>query len=76
MGLTRAYRGGFEGRPGWWFSFDFNPELIAALKERIPATQRTWNEDRKEWWVAEACEPVLLGLIPAFEAYLKQGSLW
>lgn len=74
MSLTQAYRGGYEGRPGWWLHFSYDEELVERFKT-IPASQRTWDEEKKRWWVAEEAVQAALRILPSLEAHLRQGSL-
>lgn len=76
MGLTEAHRGGFQGRAGWWIRFDYDEELIERLKEKVPASLRSWDEDKKRWWVSLEAEDTLLKLMPGLEAYRSQGALF
>ena len=75
--LTEAYRGGDESRrAGWRIAFSYDVDTIAALKALIPAADRTWDEERKYWWVEESYEDVLLKLFPGFAAHLNQRTLF
>lgn len=74
MSLEQAYRGGYNGRPGWWLHLGYDEALVERLKT-IPASQRTWDEDKKRWWVADEAVDAALKIVPALEAHLRQGSL-
>lgn len=76
MSLRQAYRGGLEGKAGWWLHFDYDEELIAKLKSSIPATHRAWHEGKSRWWVSEEVEAEVLKLLPSLEAYLRQPTLF
>jgi hypothetical protein len=76
MRLQQAYRGGFGGLPGWWLHLVYDEEGVERLKAAIPASQRTWDEERKRWWIAESATEAALKVVPALEAHLKQGSLF
>lgn len=74
--ITSAYRAGSaDQRPGWRVAFTYDPDTIAALKNIVPARDREWHAEQKEWWVAESFEGTLTRLLPGFEAYLAQGQL-
>ena len=70
--LTSAWRGGFDGRSGWWFSFEYEPDKVEKLKAAVPHTARSWDSLRKAWWVALEYEQTILALWPEFEAYKSQ----
>ena len=71
------HRGGSnDGLPGYIISFDYDPDVIKELKERIPNTMREWRPDDKTWWVSENCERVINALFPGFlEAVVAQKYL-
>lgn len=75
MKLEQAYRGGFNGVPGWWLHLTFDEAGVERLKAEIPARQRTWDEEKKRWWVADEAVDKALRIVPSLEAHLKQGSL-
>lgn len=75
MNLQQAYRGGYEGRPGWWLHLTFDADGVERLKATVPASQRTWDEEKKRWWVAESATDAVLKVVPSLEAHLRQGSL-
>ena len=75
MNLQQAYRGGHEGQPGWWLHLSYDEDGIERLKATIPAHRRTWDEEKKRWWVDEGCTQQLLTVVPSLEAHLRQGSL-
>lgn len=72
-----AFRGGDrDERPGWWFGFAYDVDVVDRLKVRVPARERTWDGAAKLWWVADAYEETIREMFGAsFEAYLQQGSL-
>ena len=72
--LQKAYRGGYSGRPGWWVHFAYSEASVEAIKG-IAASERTWDEVEKRWWVSLEAEDKLLKLAPALEAYKLQGAL-
>ena len=73
--LSQAYKGGYDGKPGYWLHFHYDEELIERLKQIVPASERTWDEDNKRWWVSEdACERVL-AILPQLETFMKQPEL-
>ena len=73
--IKAAYRGGYDGRPGWWLALDYNADRIEDLKAAIPAKGRTWDQERQEWWVDIEWELELLRVLPSLEAFKAQGSL-
>ncbi|HEX5326196.1 MAG TPA: hypothetical protein VFW75_05975 [Acetobacteraceae bacterium] len=75
MALTGAYRGGYEGRPGWWISTGYVREEVEALKQAVPHTERAWDPDAKRWWIAIEYEGTILQIWPAFAAYQAQAPL-
>jgi hypothetical protein len=72
--LTGAYRAGHpSGRyPGWAISFEFNEDVIAALKTAVPSLDRSYDPETHEWWIDEKYEEALVLLFPNFEGYLHQ----
>lgn len=77
MSITGAYRAGDSNgvRAGWRITFDYDEELIERIKT-IPASQREWNPDGRFWWVAVEHEQELCTLLPGFELYLHQGTMF
>ena len=75
MKIHQAYRGGHNGRAGWWLHIEYDPEGVERLKSTIPASKRTWDEERKQWWIALECEDLAVKVVPGLEAYRRQGSL-
>ena len=76
MRLMEAYRGGFNGAPGWWLSLSFDLDGIERLKAEIPASLRTWDEEKKRWWVSDGAVAAALRIVPSLEAYMRQGALF
>lgn len=74
MSLHQAYRGGHEGRPGWWLHFDYDPDLIEKIK-KLHAESRAWDEVHKRWWIREGVAEQVAVFIKGFEVYLRQQSL-
>lgn len=74
MSLQQAYRGGYEGRPGWWLVLTFDADLVERLKT-IPARERTWDDEKKRWWVSDDAVDAALCIVRGLEAHLRQGSL-
>lgn len=75
IALKEAWKGGHEGRPGYWLRFPFNAEAIEVLKGLVPyrdsqGVARHWNEPNKRWWVAEDHVKVLLPICPNLEAVI------
>ena len=75
MKLEQAYRGGFDGRPGWWLHLNYDQDGIEKLKGAIPSALRTWDGGKKRWWCADEALDWLLKIVPALEAHPRQGSL-
>jgi hypothetical protein len=73
--LLQAYRGGHNGRPGWWIHIEYDEAVVEALKDAVPAYDRAWDEAEKRWWVALEAEAEALRVVPSLEAYRAQGSL-
>ncbi len=70
-----------DGRDGkLFFSFSYNPGLIAALKTSVPATDRAWDAQGKVWVVTpgygqtlqDLCEQYL-GVRPSLPPQLTTG---
>ena len=74
--LTSAWRGGYEGRAGWWFSFQYDADKVEELKAAIPHIDRTWDSYRKLWWAAIEYEDTLFNLWPEFESYKSQLAMF
>ena len=73
--IDHAYRGGHEGLAGWWIGLAYSPQNVERIKSLIPWRDRSWSEDKKEWWIAIEYQDVFAAAFPAFEAYLTQGAL-
>jgi hypothetical protein len=50
----------------WAMTFDYDREMIEALKERIDYRQRRWNADAKQWWFTEDAVRHILFLAEQF----------
>ena len=75
--IETCYRGGdAQQRPGWWIGFAYDEDTIAALKAAVPASERTWDQDRRLWWIAEAYGDAALRVLPGLAAYLHQPALF
>lgn len=76
--LTGAYRAGHPvtKQAGWTITFEYDEDVIVALKAAVPMHERSWNPDKEEWFVAEPHENDVLRIFPAFESYLHQLSLF
>lgn len=74
--LTGAYRGGYEGEPGWYLSAGYDRDQVEALKQAVPHTARSWNPDTKQWWISAQYEDAILRLWPAFAAFQAQTALF
>ena len=75
--IETCYRGGdAQQRPGFWFRFDYDEDTIAALKAAVPASDRTWDAERRLWWVSERYGEAALRVLPGLEAYLRQAALF
>jgi len=72
VSLREAYRSGFEGRPGWRISFDYDAESVEALKQSVPQRDRAYDPETKDWWVALEQEDAILAVFPQFEEHLRQ----
>lgn len=75
IGLKAAWRGGHEGRPGYWLVFPFDAGAIDFLKGAVPyrdsqGVARHWDEDNTRWWVAEDHVEALLPICPNLEAVI------
>lgn len=75
MKLSQAYRGGHNGRPGWWMHLSYDEVGVEMLKLAVPSSLRTWDEDQKRWWVSDEAVEAALSVVPSLEAHLRQGSL-
>ena len=74
--LTWHRGGSLEGKGGYIVSFDYDPDIIKELKERIPSQMREWRSDDKVWWISENCEKIINDLFPGFlEAVIAQKYL-
>ena len=74
--LQQAYRGGHEGRPGWWLHFAFDEEAVKYLKAYQHGTQRAWDEEQKRWWIAEEIAEQVAVFLPGLEAFLRQKAMF
>lgn len=74
--LKQAWRGGRDGRPGWYLVTSFDAAFVEAIK-RLPVLDRAWDPEAAggAWWIALDHEAEILRLLPAFESFLKQGRL-
>ena len=61
--------------PGWRIQFDYDPDLVEALKGQVPHTERKWNPEEKYWWVSDKYLNVLKQLFSNMEAFSAQGKL-
>lgn len=56
-----------QARPNWdgstTFRFDYDPGVIATLKQRIPHEYRTWNPDAKSWTMREPFIRVMAAIL-------------
>ena len=75
MSLHKAYRGGYEGRPGWWLHFDYDANMLDYIKAYKNRVQRAWDEDNKRWWIAEEIAEQVAVWLPGLEAHLRQRAL-
>ena len=46
----------------WALAFDYNPEMVAAIKSNIPSRQRTWKSDIRQWWFKQDAQTAMLKL--------------
>ena len=46
------------------------------MKQTIPHTKRSWDPEKKEWWIDNNYEDELLRLFPDFEVFQKQPRLF
>lgn len=53
----------------------YSEDGVERLKAAIPASQRTWDDEQKRWWVSDAAVEATLTIVPSLEAHLRQGSL-
>lgn len=54
MKLTYCIVGDNFGRPGWFIKFPFDAGFLKEFKE-ISYHLRSWDSDKKTWWVSEEC---------------------
>jgi hypothetical protein len=82
--LAECYRGGFEGRPGFWMKFKLSTvghdpeefsEGIAAIKATVPAGERSFEPEALRWWIADEWAGELTGVIAELESHLRQRAL-
>ena len=75
--ITTAYRGGYENRPGWWFALAGHRLMagVDQIKREIPSSARSWDPERKLWWVADEYALRLGQIIPEFEAFRLQPAM-
>jgi hypothetical protein len=38
---------------GYWLRFEYDPEIVEAIKE-MPSYTRRWNPEMRAWWIHEA----------------------
>ena len=60
------------GAPGWLIAFQYDADLVEALKRAVPHTDRSWYEDNREWFVKETYEPVLRRLFSNVDEFKSQ----
>jgi hypothetical protein len=46
----------------WALAFDYNSEMVEAIKVNIPSRQRTWKGDIKQWWFKREAQTAMLAL--------------
>ena len=73
--LQQAYRGGYNGRSGWWLHFHFDEDAIAFLKAYDHGTERAWDPDTKRWWISDDIAEQVAEFLPQLEMYMKQPEL-
>ena len=73
--LHQAYRGGHEGRAGWWLHFHFDEDAVEYLKAYEHGSQRAWDPEGKRWWISDEIADQVAVFIPSLEAYMKQVPL-
>ena len=75
MSLHQAYRGGYEGHPGWWLHSTYDETLVEYLKAYKHGAQRVWDEENKRWWIGEDIAEQVAVFMPGLEAFLRQKAL-
>ena len=75
MSLHQAYRGGYEGRPGWWLHFSYDEQIVAYIKAYKNGEQRMWDEGQKRWWIADEIAEQVAVFMPGLDAHLRQKAL-
>jgi hypothetical protein len=79
LGLRECYRGGYDGRPGWWMKLRLDDgwrEDVDEFKRRIPSEERAWDAAAELWWVSQEYALRLCGLVANIELYLQQPALF
>lgn len=75
MRIEHAYKGGYQGRSGYWLHLTYDEDGIERLKAAVPAMHRTWDEVIKRWWVADEALDEAQRVVPALEAFRAQRAL-
>jgi len=66
------YKGGNEqGDPGYYLEFNYGYDVIERLKKAIPPYLRSWDADKKRWWVSDLCEEQVNDIFPGFTEAVK-----
>jgi len=64
--LAWWHGGSSQGKAGYYLRFDFDQDIIKALKDTIPWELREWNQETKTWWVDQRAEKSINDLFPGF----------
>lgn len=73
--LWQAYRGGFQGKPGYWLHFEYDEDALKVLKRYKNGEQRAWDQEEKRWWISVDIAEQVAGAIPQLQAFLRQRPL-
>jgi len=76
--LTSCIKGGSDDqRPGWLLQFQYDKNVVEALKAAVPHTEREWRPEALTWWVSEEHADAMKQLFTNFEALaFLQGRLF
>jgi len=63
-------------REGYMIAFNYDEQVVEALKSSIPHTERSYYPDSKQWWISAEYEYKLHQLFGNFNALAHlQGKL-
>jgi len=74
VGFRWTKGGSSNYQPGVWLWFDYDTEIIAKIKAKIPPDSREWQPDNGRWWVHESyldkVDEIFRGFLEAYKAQI------